>query len=101
MDVKVGDRVLVYGRWNKSLHTVEKITPKGNIRISNGTLYDIRGSEKTKDAWNRTTIVPLTPELENELRKEVLVNKTIEVMHTIQTITYDQAIKVREILDIK
>lgn len=48
--------------------------------------------------WNSTIIVPLTPELEEQLRKEVVVNKTIKVMHEVQTLSYDQAVKIMEIL---
>lgn len=42
--------------------------------------------------------MPLTPELEEQLRKEVVVNKTIKVMHEVQTLSYDQAVKIMEIL---
>lgn len=98
MDIKVGDKVLVQGRFSKSVQTVEKITPKGNIRVSNGALYDISGSEKTKDVWNSTTIVPLTPELEEQLHKEVVVARAIKAMHDTKTLTYNQAVKIMEIL---
>lgn len=99
MDVKVGDEVLVEGRWSKSILTVEKITPKGNIRVSNGALYDIYGSEKTSDVWNSTNITPLTPELKEQLYKEKIIKNTLKVLHDMKTLTYDQAMRIMEILN--
>lgn len=61
-------------------------------------MYDTSGSEKTKDVWNSTTIVPLTPELEEQLRKEKVVHQTIKAMHDVRTLTYNQAVKIMEIL---
>lgn len=39
LNVNIGDKIIVTDRWNvRFISTVEKITPKGNIRVD-GILY--------------------------------------------------------------
>ena len=52
-ELKIGDKVSVN---YESVCAVEKITPKGFIRLSNERLYDDVGNEKTTNAWHRTRI---------------------------------------------
>lgn len=99
MNVKIGDRVLVCGDWGrKSVQTVTKITPKGNIRVSNGRLYDPSGMEKTSEKWSLSAIKALTPELEEQLMQEETIRETLKLLRSIKSITYKQALEINKIL---
>lgn len=101
MDVKVGDKVIIYGSWNKkSIATVEKITPKGNYRLSNGFLYGPDGFEKTSDKWGGSKFSVLTPEMEEEFKCEKMVSYVLKTMHETKNITYEQAVEILRILNI-
>lgn len=99
MDLKAGDKVLVLACYHKYVSVVEKITPAGNIRLKDGGLYTPDGTLKTKDAWNNSHIQPLTPELEESLRRDMYVSKTLTIMQETSNITYAQAVEIRRILE--
>lgn len=99
MEFEVGKKVLVRGKWNsKYIRTIEKITPKGNVRLDDGKLYNPDGSQKTSDYWNQTTICILTEEMAQELEKEAFVKNTIEELKKVQDINYEDAVKIMKIL---
>ncbi len=99
MDLKVGDKVLVTARYSQFIEKVAKITPAGNIRLTNGSLYMPDGRQRGGDIWSTSCIQPLTPELEESLRRTTFIKKTLYVMHEIKDITYEQAIEIRQILE--
>lgn len=98
MDLKAGDKVLISARYSKSIGVVKKVTPAGNIRLKNGELYTPGGSLKTRDAWNISHIQPLTPELEESLRQDSVIASVLNAMHNAKSITYEQALEIRQIL---
>lgn len=99
MDLKAGDKVLVLARYHKYISAVDKITPAGNIRLKDGELYTPDGTLKTRDKWNCARIQPLTPEMEESLRRDSYISKTINIMHETSSITYTQAVEIRRILE--
>lgn len=99
MDVKIGDEVLVQSRWKKAIVTVINITPKGFIRTSDGGYYDNNGRVKTSDPWNGSTIYILTEDMKKELLEEKLINETLYILQNIKELSYEQAIKIREVLE--
>jgi hypothetical protein len=44
-NLKVGDSVFINSRWGRSLYQVEKITPKGFIKVA-GELYTKEGFQR-------------------------------------------------------
>lgn len=99
MNVKAGDKVVIIGRYSRSIGIVKNITPNGNIRLTNGTLYTPSGAEKTKDVWAVSKISLLTPELEAQMQKDATVYKALDVMHKTQTLSYTQAVGILKILE--
>lgn len=101
-DLKVGDKVFVTSDYYKSIQTIEKITPKGNFRLSNGSLYSEFGIEKTSDYWHGSSFVPLTPELEKQLTEEITIKQVWKMMRDvkIENLDYKKALKIKEILEL-
>ena len=72
---KIGDKVVAEDGWRKPcLVSIEKITPQGSYRASNGNLYDSKGRLKTSDMWHRHTLKPLTQKLQDEIDKNNILN---------------------------
>ena len=97
LDLKVGDKVVVVGNWSKSIKTVERITPKGAIRV-NGTLYDEYGYQKGGDIWQRTSIFKATKEDVRKIKENDFIRETIREMKLVSNLTYEQAVEIRKIL---
>lgn len=72
-ELKEGDKVYTQGGGfstnTLTLTTVKKITPKGHVRIENGTLY--RNGSHRVDSWTHYNLVQHTPELELKLKAKV------------------------------
>lgn len=98
LDLKVGDKVIVKSRWNEYISEVERITPKGAIRV-NGTLYNEYGSQKGGDSWSRSYIEKATDEIIRELQEKAYITKTLVKMRECKSLTYEQAVSIRKILD--
>ena len=96
-NLKVGDYVFVGWRTGTSLRKVEKITPKGNIKV-NGIMFNKNGSERGGDVWSKCYLSEATPEAIKSFREEKTIKKAIKIMREIKTITLEQANKIIELL---
>lgn len=98
MDLKAGDKVFVRYNGNSLLSCVEKVTPKGFVKV-NGTLYDYDGYQRGGDSWHKSRIEPATEEMILEYTHERFVRATIKKMHEVAKITYEQAVSIDAILN--
>lgn len=102
--LKLGDKVVVCSwSWSYSLRynesTVEKITPKGFIKV-NGLLYNpnngyLRGSGGSK------LLCPddkETKEKVKDYKRDCFVKSVLYSMRNVVNITFDQAVKIKDIL---
>lgn len=79
LNVKVGDKVLYYDRWNGDrITTVVKITASGNIRTANGGYFNPDGRVKSSDSWAISWIRELTEEDEIRLRMKSIRQHVIK-----------------------
>lgn len=97
-NLKVGDKVFVNWRMGKSLRTVDKITPKGYIKVG-GSLYNTDGSERNSDVWSRCRLSEATPEEINLFAEKLTIKKAMGLMRSIKEITLEQANKIIELLE--
>lgn len=96
-NLKVGDYVFLSWRMGTSLRKVEKITPKGNIKV-NGIMFNKNGSERGGDVWSKCYLHKATPEAIKSFQDEITIKKAIKLMREIKTITIEQANKIIELL---
>ena len=97
-NLKVGDYVFVSWRMETSLRRVEKITPKGNIKV-NGIMFNKNGSERGGDVWSKCYLSEATPEAIKLFQEEITIKKAIKLMREIKSLTIEQANKIIELLD--
>ena len=100
-NIKVGDKV-IRSKTN-SIGTVVKITEKRkDVVVDYGNYqetYRPDGWQKTSDIYFASSIELLTPELEEELNKKQVIKRCQEKFKN-QVITYEQAIKILDILEL-
>lgn len=97
-NLKPGDKVVVYSRNLKEVAEVEKITPSGFIKVA-GVLYRKDGSQRGfSDPWYRTSIRPASDAEIEQLQKERFVSEVRSKLWHIESLSYEQAIAVYEIL---
>lgn len=89
-DLKVGDKVIVSSLYRKSVGTVEKITPAGNIKV-NGILFNSNGWERGGGAWDRSYLSKATPENIEIIKQESTIAKAKKLMRETTNITFEQA----------
>lgn len=99
LNVKTGDEVLVESRWRKEIVTVTNVTPKGFIRTSDGGYYDNYGRIKSSDPWDSSSISILTEEMKKSFLEEKYTRSTLLMLDDLKILSYEQAVKIREILD--
>lgn len=97
MTVKKGDKVILYTFFGKSVEVVEKITPKGYIRV-NGMLFNADGTQRTSDVWQRNSITEYSQELADEISKESTIRKALKLAHDVSILSYEQAVEIIKIL---
>ena len=73
-NLKVGDYVFVSWRMGTSLRKVEKITPKGNIKV-NGIIFNKNGSKRGGDVWDTCYLSEATPEAIKSFQDEITIKK--------------------------
>lgn len=99
LNVKVGDKVIFYdGAHREYIRTVEKVTPKGFIKVSD-KLFTSDGRERTSASWWVAHITKCTPEDETRILREQFVLKTLAKMHNCKNISYGQAVAIKDILE--
>ncbi len=104
---QVGDKVAVrYNRYNNLvIDEVVRITPTGRIKLKKASAqYDKRGYEMgCRDSFYRSYIVPLTPELEQEIIQVKTIERALYLCRvtTEKDIDYETAKKLIELLEKK
>lgn len=103
LNVKVGDKVLVHGRYNEEyVSTVEKITPTGLIKVDGKTFYD-DGMQRGGDTWYRSCITELTSEDVKRIKDKATIQKAIQLCRDVishrDTIDIDTANKLIALLE--
>ena len=99
-NLKVGDLVFVNYRFGTYLRKVEKITPKGNIKV-NGVLFNSSGHERGGDIWNKGCLSEATPEAIKSFREKQIIKHAITLMRETKKITLEQAEKIIKVLECK
>lgn len=101
LDVKVGDKVLISGRYVKKINTVDKITPTGIIRVGPYS-FNPDGKQRGGDPYYTCTLEKVTPEMEKMIHQErftqVVTQKMIEILSC--GITYEQAEALNEMFNL-
>lgn len=96
--LKVGDQVVVSTNMGRVLRTVDKITPAGNIKLNNGTLYNKDGSQRGNNGWYSNSLEEATPEVIQEIKKaHFIVYARKKIKESLNNLNVDQ---LREILKI-
>lgn len=105
---QVGDKVAVYyhGFGDEiKIDEVVRVTPTGRVRLKKvDRQYDKTGTELgNRNVFSRSHIVPLTPELEQEIIQIKTVEKAVVLCHSVRNkgIDYETAKKLIELLDKK
>lgn len=96
-NLKAGDFVFITGRFKRSLKQVEKITPKGFIKVD-GSLYNKDGLIRGGDGWNFTRIIPASDEEIAQFRKEAFIADVVQKLRSVTNLQYEQAVAINRIL---
>lgn len=76
MSAKVDDILFTKNRYvGLSKVTITKITPTGNIRVSDGSLLTPELRKKTSDSWDNTMYYEWSQELEEKYQLQKLQSK--------------------------
>lgn len=100
LELQVGDEVLVTSLYRHSIKKVKRITPTGNIRLEDDSYYDAYGYVKSSDSWDNGRLYLLTPEKKKAFVENAYIAKTISELKKIEKLSYEQAVKIMEIIDV-
>ena len=98
-NLKAGDNVFVWYSGSCRLDVVEKVTPKGFIKVS-GTLFTKDGLARGSSGWYHTSIEPATEEKIKEYNQRRFIHATIKKMREVAKISYNQAVQINNILGV-
>ena len=104
-ELKQGDKVIYCvrdsTRYAEMIKEVEKITPKGFIKV-NGILFNNSNGEPRggNDYWCSCCIEKATPERIKAIQDGKFIADTLIQMHACEALTYEQAKAIRAALDI-
>ena len=96
-ELKEGDYVFIKSRNNTALHKVQGITPTGRIVVNN--IQFINGTNSS-DKWNPLSLCEATEEKIASYRKSIFLKKVCFALNELDKITYEQAQKINEILNL-
>ena len=96
-NLEVGDNVFVTSAHGLALCKVEKITPKGFIKVA-GNLYTKDGLQRGCSGWYISSIRPASDEEIKAFRKEKFVHDVIKKLRSVTNIQYEQAVAINRIL---
>lgn len=101
-EFKVGDKVVTTR--SRVIGTVIRITPKRKDVVVDFGNYQSTflpdGWERGGDIWFATIIEPLTPEIEREIKQNIIINKCKTLFHNKEKyLTFDQASRILEVLE--
>ena len=95
INVKVGDKVLISGPYDKSIGVVDRITPTGIIQVSNSFCkFSFRpdGRERGAESYCGRTIQKLTQEMEQRFCQENFIQiVTRKIFDECTPFSYEQA----------
>ena len=81
------------------MHQVEKITPKGFIKVD-GVFYRKDGSQRgSQDPWYHTWISPASDEEIEQFQKDRFVAAVVRRLNSISNLRYEQAVAINRILE--
>ena len=98
-NLEAGDDVIISNRYSQFVCTVEKITPAGKIKV-NGLMFRKDGSEVSSDRWCLTRLLEATPEAVRKISEDKAIQRALNAAHDLKNITYEQAGKILEILEV-
>jgi hypothetical protein len=101
LEVKAGDKVVIHAHYGRATAEVLEITSAGDIRLTTGRLYSPTGYLKTRDTRNNSWIEPLTPEIEEDMRRNRVIANAWQAMYDTRSLTYEQAVAILRILSDK
>lgn len=103
-ELKKDDLVFVRGfNGQTNLYSIEKITPKGNIKVGGGLYNPETGLRKTSDVFDFSKLEEATPEKVQKFRQNNIIKDTLTILANlrIKDITYEQFLQLRKILNIE
>lgn len=105
-NLKAGDKVIIakaYSGQNEAqkVQTVEKITPKGSIKVDNKLYSPENGDLKGNDSWIYIEYLKQATSENIEKIKQEKVIRICEQKFNTTNLTYDQAVKILEVLGYK
>ena len=101
-ELKVGDKVFTYAYGKKHLHTVERITPKGCIKV-NGQFYTKKGILIGNGQYKNNFLIQATEESIIDYENNAFINAVTREMRKTpyNSLSFEKASKIAEILDFK
>ncbi len=96
-ELKAGDKVFVSSRSGVSLETVQKITPTGRVVVNN---VQFIGGINRANIWDIVTLEEATEEKIKEYEIRGFVRRVFNELKLKKSMTYAQAKKINEILDL-
>lgn len=100
-NVKVGDEVIEISRWVRKIAKVQKVT-KTQIMVSEYGRYRRKDGilvGSCNDLWPRSIRLPKEGEIEEMKRLAIVIDVLSKVrMMSDKDITYEQAVKIKEVL---
>ena len=82
---------------SETLAVVEKVTPKGFIRVQ-GVLYNPNGHSRGNGSWAWSTIRPATQQDIQRIQQANYTRRVLNAMHDCKGLTYEQACAIAQIL---
>lgn len=96
-ELKAGDKVFVSNRSGTTLETVQRITPTGRVVVNNIQFID--GTNKS-NMWNIFVLEEATEEKIKEYKIRGFIRRVFNELRQKKSITYAQAKKINEILNL-
>lgn len=96
-ELKAGDKVFVSSRSGTTLQTVQRITPTGRVVVNN--IQFINGANGS-NPWDVIIIEEATKEKIEEYNAYRFVQRVFKELRLKKSMTYAQAKKINEILDL-
>lgn len=103
-DVQVGDMLINETRYSSVIVRVDRITPQ-RIVINNGCVYHKKNGERVgnSDIWTTNFVrIPKDNEIEELIKRNAIVNIGRKAKEFLDKgkMTYEQALKLKEILNL-
>lgn len=99
-DLKVGDKVIVHERFcADSIGIIEKITPKGFIKVGNVLYNPDNGEKRSSNIWAFGSISVATSEQIEIIQKNEFCRKILRKLNRLTSIDYDKALEINKIME--